>query len=231
MGPATTPRNRHGSRQRSAAPDHRGSALWQQVAPKTLRNWRSAGLGPTACGGRHLPFDSSGWTTRSRAEHDEAVTSDDLTSGQRPRRATTADAAVVAQMLHDFNSEFATPTPGTDALRSRLSPLLAGDDVVVLLVGEPASGLAVLSFRLNVWYEGPVAVLDELYVRPGLRGHGLGSALLAAACDLVRGRGGALLEINVDGGDTEARRFYEVRGFTDTEPNRTDPMLYYYQEL
>ncbi|HEX9229518.1 MAG TPA: GNAT family N-acetyltransferase, partial [Arthrobacter sp.] len=127
--------------------------------------------------------------------------------------------------------EFSTPTPDVRELESRLTQLLAGDDVVVLLIGEPASGVAVLSFRPNVWYRGPVAILDELYVRPELRGHRLGSALLDAALDLVRDRGGALLEINVDGEDTDARRFYEARGFTNTEPNQTDPMLYYYREL
>lgn len=103
--------------------------------------------------------------------------------------------------------------------------------MAVLLVGEPASGLAVLSFRPNVWYDGPVAILDELYVRPDLRGRRLGSALLEAACDLLRDRGGTLMEINVDGEDTGARRFYEARGFTNTEQNSTDPMLYYYREL
>lgn len=163
--------------------------------------------------------------------HDEAVTANDSASSETPRRATTADAAIVAQLLHDFNTEFATPTPGPDVLSPRLASLLAGDDVVVLLVGEPAAGVAVLSFRPNVWYKGPVALLDELYVRPGLRGHRLGSALLAAACDLVRERGGELLEINVDGEDTDARRFYEARGFRNTEPNQTDPLLYYYREL
>ncbi|WP_251036370.1 GNAT family N-acetyltransferase [Arthrobacter sp. ISL-28] len=134
-------------------------------------------------------------------------------------------------MLHDFNTEFATPSPGPGRLRSRLASLLAGDDVVALLIGEPATGLAVLSFRLNVWYKGPVAILDELYVRPGLRGRRLGSALLAAACDLVRNRGGELIEINVDGEDADTRRFYEARGFSNTEPNHTDPLLYYYREL
>lgn len=137
----------------------------------------------------------------------------------------------MARLLHDFNTEFETPTPGTDELTLRLATLLAGEDVAVLLVRTPPGGLAVLSFRPNVWYRGPVAILDELYVQPALRGHRLGSALLAAACDLVRGRGGALLEINVDGDDTDARRFYEARGFTNTEPNGTEPMLYYYQEL
>ncbi|WP_326968888.1 GNAT family N-acetyltransferase [Arthrobacter sp. CG_A4] len=159
------------------------------------------------------------------------MTPDDSPGGQRPRRATMADAAVVARMLYDFNTEFSTPTPGVRELQARLKLLLAGDDVVVLLIGEPASGVAVLSFRPNVWYPGPVAILDELYVRPELRGHRLGSALLNAALDLVRDRGGSLIEINVDGEDTDARRFYEAHGFSNTEPNQRDPMLYYYREL
>ncbi len=154
-----------------------------------------------------------------------------MTSGGSARRATAADAVVVARLLHDFNTGFSTPTPDARELESRLTQLLAGDDGVALLIGEPASGVAVLSFRPNVWYRGPVAILDELYVRPELRGHRLGSALLDAALDLVRDRGGALLEINVDGEDTDARRFYEAHGFTNTEPNQTDPMLYYYREL
>lgn len=154
-----------------------------------------------------------------------------MTSGGSARRATAGDAAVVARLLHDFNTEFSTPTPDAGELQARLTQLLAGDDVVVLLIGEPATGVAVLSFRPNVWYQGPVAVLDELYVRPELRGRRLGSALLDAALDLVRDRGGALVEINVDGEDTDARRFYEAHGFSNTEPNQTDPMLYYYREL
>ena len=109
--------------------------------------------------------------------------------------------------------------------------MLAGDDVVALLVGEPAEGLAVVSFRPNVWYDGPVGVLDELYVRPDCRGRRLVSGLLGAVCELVRRRSGELLEINVDGDDVDARRFYEARGFANSEPERTDPLLYYYREL
>jgi len=148
-----------------------------------------------------------------------------------PRRATPADAALVAQLLDDFNTEFGTSTPGPAVLASRLEGLLAREDVAALLVGEPATGLALLSFRANVWYDGPVAILDELYVRPDLRGQLLGSALLEAACDLVRARGGELLEINVDGEDTDARRFYVAHGFANSEPDRTDQLLYYYRDL
>jgi GNAT superfamily N-acetyltransferase len=166
------------------------------------------------------------------------------------RQATASDAVVVAEMLDAFNREFDTPTPGPGVLAARLRHLIAGDHLVVLLGGEPAvgssgpgmasghqvqpaevPGVAVLSFRPNPWYDGPVATLDELYVRPEMRGQRFGHALLEAACRLVRERGGQILEINVDGEDTDARRFYEAHGFTNIEPGAPEPMFYYYRDL
>lgn len=152
-------------------------------------------------------------------------------AAEAPRVATVAEAPTVAALLDAFNREFGTPTPGTAVLTSRLQRLLAGPDVIALLVGEPAVGLAVLTLRPNVWYDGPVALLDELYVVPGRRGRGVGSALVTAAETITRDRGGELLEINVDGEDTDARRFYERHGYTNTEPGQDQPMLYYYREL
>ncbi len=148
-----------------------------------------------------------------------------------PRLAMVADAATVAQLLDTFNREYDDPTPGIDVLAARLERFLAGGDVIALLAGDPANGLAVLTLRPNVWYDGPVALLDELYVVPELRGRGLGSALLAAAEQVTRARGGELLEINVDGEDLDARRFYERHGYTNSEPGETEPLLYYYREL
>lgn len=147
------------------------------------------------------------------------------------RQATPSDAAVVAELLDTFNREFDTPTPGTDVLTARLRRLLAGDLVVALLAGEPAVGVAVLSFRPDIWHEGPSAVLDELYVRPGMRGQRFGHALLEEACRLSRERGAEILAINVDGEDTDARRFYEAHGFANIEPGAAEPMFYYYRDL
>jgi GNAT superfamily N-acetyltransferase len=147
------------------------------------------------------------------------------------RRATPSDAAVVAEMLDAFNREFDTPTPGSGILTKRLRHLTAGDDIVVLLTGEPPVGVAVISFRPSVWYEGPAALLDELYVRPDMRGQRYGHAMLEAACRLALERGAESLEINVDGVDVDARRFYEAHGFSNTEPGQTEPMYYYYREL
>ena len=49
--------------------------------------------------------------------------------------------------------------------------------------------------------------------------------------DECRQRGSELLEINVDGEDTDARRFYERHGYTNREPGPTDPELYYHRDL
>ncbi len=148
-----------------------------------------------------------------------------------PRVVTVPEATTVARLLDTLNRDYDTPTPGTAVLATRLGRLLAGGAVIALLTGDPAVAVALLTLRPNIWYKGPVALLDELYVAPELRGRGLGSALLSTAEAVTRQRGGELLEINVDGDDTDARRFYERRGYLNSEPGEDQPLLYYYREL
>ena len=148
-----------------------------------------------------------------------------------PRIATVVEAEEVAALLDRFNREFDTPSPGVAVLRARLERLLSGRQVVALLAGDPAVAVALLTLRPNVWFEGPVALLDELYVVAGQRGRGMGARLLKAAEAVVRERGGELLEINVDGEDAGARRFYERYGYTNRDSGQTEPQLYYYRYL
>ena len=147
------------------------------------------------------------------------------------RRAAPSDAQTVAALLHDFNVEFGEPSPGPGVLSARLSGLLAGDTTLALLAGEPAAGFALLTLRSNVWYDAPVALLDELYVVPAKRGQGIGSALLKASCSLAGSLGVQLMEINVDGEDRDARRFYESHGFSCMHGQPPQPELYYSREL
>ncbi len=148
-----------------------------------------------------------------------------------PRLVTHGDAAELARLLHDFNVEYDTPTPGVAALTERLRTLLAGETTLALLAGEPAVGVALVTLRTNVWYEGPVALLDELYVVPPLRGHGIGSALVELLLAVARERGIALVEINVDEGDVDAQRFYARHGFLVRDPHSGERAFYLAREL
>jgi GNAT superfamily N-acetyltransferase len=147
------------------------------------------------------------------------------------RQATSADADEVAQLLHEFNCEFGSPSPGPDVLAARLRVLLAQDETFAILARTPPVGVALVTLRPNVWYGGRVALLDELYVVPRLRGQGIGSAIVEQLMSSCRERGVELIEINVDEGDVDAQRFYERHGFSAAQADSTERALYYSQEL
>ena len=88
-----------------------------------------------------------------------------------------------------------------------------------------------MSLRTNVWYDGPVALLDELYVAPDRRGHGLGSAMIALLLSDATKAGVSAVEINVDAGDVDAQRFYERHGFRGMDADTGERAFYYSIEL
>jgi GNAT superfamily N-acetyltransferase len=148
-----------------------------------------------------------------------------------PRQADAGDAGDVARLLHDFNLEYDTPTPGPEVLAGRLRRLLAGPETFVVLAGAPPVSVALVTLRPNVWYDGSVALLDELYVVPSLRGRGIGSAVIERMVAIARTRGVERIEINVDEGDVDAQRFYRRHGFSATEPDTGERAFYYAREL
>ena len=87
------------------------------------------------------------------------------------RRAVPPDAELGGRLLHDFNTEFESPTPSAATFAERFATLLAREDVVVLLSGPVGgeTGFAYLTVRPTPYYEGTLAQLEELYVVPDLR--------------------------------------------------------------
>ena len=81
-------------------------------------------------------------------------------SSPAPRAATPSDAETVARLLDAFNREYHAPTPGPEVLATRMQSLLAGSDVIALLAGDPAVAVALLTLRPNVWYDGPIVLVD-----------------------------------------------------------------------
>jgi len=148
------------------------------------------------------------------------------------RRAAAGDAAEVARLLHDFNSEFEEPTPDVATLAERARPLLEEGEITVLLAGDGPDGIALFRFRPALWAEGLECYLQELYVVPALRGRGIGRALLEATIATAREAGAAGVDLNTGETDTAARALYESTGFTNREGSPDGPsMLFYELEL
>jgi ribosomal protein S18 acetylase RimI-like enzyme len=148
------------------------------------------------------------------------------------RRAGVEDAPGVARLLHDFNREFSEPTPPVEELTGTIARLLDEDEIAVLLAGEGPDGLSLFRFRPGIWSAGAEAHLQELYVVPSLRGHGIGRALLEATIELARARGADGIDLNTGETDTAARALYESMGFTNREGSPDGPsMLFYEREI
>jgi len=152
-----------------------------------------------------------------------------IVGGDEVRRAGPSDAATLARLLHEFNAEFDTVTDSEAVLENRFARILTGDSVLALLScdGPEATGFALITLRPAIWFDGPVATLDELYIVPERRGRGIGTALLTRACALLRERGCPEMHINVDEVDVDTRRFYERHGFANIEPGVDYRMLCY----
>ena len=117
----------------------------------------------------------------------------------------------MAQLLHDFNSEYDDFTPGVEVLTRNAREMLADGDMVVLLAGDGPDGFAELRFRKSVWTAKLDAYLEELYVVPALRGQGIGRVLLRKAMDVARAEGAVNIELGTSEDDEAARACTRAR--------------------
>jgi ribosomal protein S18 acetylase RimI-like enzyme len=156
-------------------------------------------------------------------EHDGRVHDADV------RLASSKDAEVIGRLLHEFNTEFAQPTPAPDWLASRARLLFDAGDTVVLVAGAPPEGLAVLRFRHSIWSAGLECYLAELYVVPERRGLGIGRSLMESAVETARQRGADYMFLGTSENDVGARHLYERLGFTNREGGPEGPIMFVYE--
>ena len=147
------------------------------------------------------------------------------------RQARAEDAQRLARMLHDFNTEFGDPSPGVETLEQRVRAFVE-DGRKTFLLDEQRLGFAQVSFNPSIWSDGPVGLLEELYVVPDRRGEGIGRALMEAVLALARERGAAGMEVITGEDDTAARALYEKFGFeNEIEGEENARSLFYELEL
>jgi GNAT superfamily N-acetyltransferase len=145
------------------------------------------------------------------------------------RRADAGDAANVARLLRDFNSEYDEPTPSVPAITERLGELLGENEITVLLAGDPPTGFALFRVCPSLWAKAGDAYLEELYVIPAQRRKGIGRALLEASIDVAREAGANHFALTTGETDKEARALYESRGLTNREGVPNGPRMLYYE--
>jgi len=137
----------------------------------------------------------------------------------RARGAGGEDLPAVLEMMERFNAEESIPFD-RDVFRPRLERL-AGDPglgrVLVFEVDGTTAGYAIVTWGYDLEYGGRDAFLTELFVRPALRGRGIGKQGLAAAEEAARAGGAHALHLLVRHENEEARRLYARGGFR-TEP-------------
>ncbi|MCK9930956.1 GNAT family N-acetyltransferase [Frankia sp. Mgl5] len=157
------------------------------------------------------------------------------TSGlPRVRVAQAADAEQIARLLRAFNAEYDEPAPEQGWLADRVALLLGQGATAVLLLEasadrDDADGLALTRFRPSLWDDADECYLAELYVRPALRGRGLGRILLTATMEHASRRGATYMDLTTTNADTAAVALYESVGFDRHERRGPGTDSYYFE--
>ncbi|HTT53048.1 MAG TPA: GNAT family N-acetyltransferase [Streptosporangiaceae bacterium] len=131
------------------------------------------------------------------------------------RPARPADIPAIYQLIRDlarYEKSLAEVTGTEDELRRAL---LAEPPAVFALVAEhdrEVGGFALWYLSFSTWEASHGIYLEDLYVRPELRGLGLGRALLAELARICLARGYPRLEWAVLDWNTPARDFYASLG-------------------
>lgn len=100
--------------------------------------------------------------------------------------------------------------------RDALAPLLDGSPYGAVYVVGPARapiGYVIVTFTWSMEYGGLDAMIDELYIRPAVRGRGLAGEVLQKLARMLKDAHVHAVHLEVHADNPDAHRLYEKSGF------------------
>jgi GNAT superfamily N-acetyltransferase len=117
---------------------------------------------------------------------------------------------------------------GPDALKRALRLFVERPELGFVWIareGPEVVGCCVVCYAISTSRGSLVAKLDDVNVRPGLEGRGVGSAMLAALKEELRRAGVTRIDTATHFDNPGARRFYERHGFASLREERMSCLL------
>jgi len=131
--------------------------------------------------------------------------------------AGSKDLEKLLPLVAAFHAEEGVESDETH-LRAALSPLLEGSPHGAIYIAGPRLGpvgYIIFCFGWSIEFGGLDGYVDELYVRPGMRGRGIGSDLLVSGAKALAAGGVMSLTLEVDHDNETAKTLYTRLGFKD----------------
>lgn len=129
--------------------------------------------------------------------------------------ATPSDLDRLLPMVVAFHAEEGVASD-EDHCRRALKPLLDGTPLgEAILIGPKLApiGYLILSLGYSLEFGGVDAFIDEFYLRPGIRGKGMGGEILQTVCERLAKENIGAVHLEVDENNEAAQNLYRKRGF------------------
>ena len=128
------------------------------------------------------------------------------------------EAESVARLMVEFRDHLDVEWPSENAFLAGVERLIEQPDAAFLLAAPnedaPPSGVAQVRFRYGLWWAAEDCLLEDLFVRGGVRGQGVGRALVEGVVALATERGCRRIELDVNEANAAALALYESFGFS-----------------
>jgi GNAT superfamily N-acetyltransferase len=132
------------------------------------------------------------------------------------RAATAADIPAVLELVRsywDFEGIGGFDPPGIERV---LQQLVGGSPYGAMWVATQEAtltGYLIVVLVMSVEHQGLMGEIDEFFVQPPARSHGVGAQLLAAAEAELKRRGAVRLQLQISAVNARGRAFYERHGY------------------